>query len=414
MLEAGIAVASVALTFGLFHLISVSWPRLYYGPSDGLAIFLSSSLVKFSLFRVLPVALVSSVASAYAIKAEGSATTLAVLYFAIYVLALSTFRFVRRFQYGRKVSLRDVMWLLVASLFTLLGSILGLVCAPLLEPLLPGVSVSRDALFTALLVAVVMGFMQRVMLDEELTDKAMRRAIEQARPLTSLVEADATRKGVARWLISAIVVAEQMQRPKWFQSFESLAYSAGLPVTVGPFQGGQRPRGELVDQVSIFMRSSPAVDFASRVQLGEIWTADGVERATYALHNDAEPFVQLCRRVRELLIEGEFDAAVTPPELDETGIEFGPLRLRSSGSQLFSFKLHLKSDSGGKVRLVLGESEDLANAVTEVLAPGDTIERCIYGSEADSEWTLRIVGDEGSECNFRPLRDLEFRTSWNG
>lgn len=137
MLEAGIAVASVALTFGLFHLISVSWPRLYYGPSDGLAIFLSSSLVKFSLFRVLPVALVSSVASAYAIKAEGSATTLAVLYFAIYVLALTTFRFIRRFQYGRKVSLRDVMWLLVASLFTLLGSILGLVCAPLLEPLLP-------------------------------------------------------------------------------------------------------------------------------------------------------------------------------------------------------------------------------------------------------------------------------------
>lgn len=353
MLEAGIAAMGVALTFGLFHLISVSWPRLYYGPSDGLAIFLSSSLAKFSLFRILPVTLVTSVAAAYAIKVDAEVPRLAALYFAMYVFVLAIFRFVSRFRFGRRMSLRDVMWLVVAALFTLVGSVLGLIGAPLLEPMLPRPSVSRDALFTALLVAVVMGFMQRVMLDEDVTEKAMRRAIAHGRPLISLVEAEARRKGISRWLISAIVVAEQMQRPKWFQSLEGLAYSAGLPVTVGPFQGDRRPRGQLVDQVADFMGTSPAVEFAAQVQLGEDWAAMGVERATYALHNDAEPFVSLCQRVRELLIEDEFDAGASSYELDMSGLEFGPLRLRSSAAPAFSFKVHLKSDFDQSVQFVL-------------------------------------------------------------
>lgn len=414
MLEIGIAAIGVVLTFGLFHLISVSWPRLYYGPSDGLAIFLSSSLVKFSLFRVLPVALVTSVASAYAIKFEVSAQVVATLYFAVYIFALAAFRFVRRFRFGRRVSFRDAMWLLVASVFTLLGSTLGLVAAPLLEPLLPRLSVSRDALFTALLVAVVLAFMGRVMLDEDITEKAIHRAIVNSRPLTLLVEAESRRRGVSRWLISAIIVAEQMQRPKWFQSLEGLAYSAGLPVTVGPFQGARSPSGQLVDQVAEFMEASPAVGFAMQVELGEDWAAERVERAIYALHNDAIPFVDLCQRVRELLIEDEFHSTATSYELDVPGVEFGSLRLRAAANQEFAFRVHLRSDFGRSLRLFLCKADEVSTAMAEELTPGGTLERRAYGSDVDSEWVFRIVGDGATDKTFRPIRDLEFKASWDG
>jgi hypothetical protein len=379
-----------------------------------LAIFLSSSLVKFSLFRVLPVALVSSVASAYVIKLEASVPKFSILYFAIYISALVAFRFASRYRFGRRVSIRDVMWLLVASLFTLTGTILGFIGAPLVEGLLPGPSISRDALFTALLVAATIAFMQRIMLDEDISDKAIRRAIDRGRSLASLVEAEARRNGIARWLLPSVVIAEQMQRPKWFQSIESMAYSVGLPVTVGPFQGAHLSHGRLVDQVAEFMVASPAADFAMHVKLGDDWNANGVERATYALHNDAKPFVDLCQRVRELLIEDEFEAAVTPYELNGSGVEFGPLRLRSSIAQEFMFKVHLPSDFGRDMNLLLCKFEDLPDVTPEVLSPGGTLEFHAYGSDVDSEWVIRASGDDALDVKFRPMRDLEFKTSWDG
>lgn len=414
MLEATIAVVGVALTFGLFHLISVSWPRLYYGPSDGLAIFLSSSLIKFTLFRVLPVALVTSVASAYAIKVEADALLLSILYFIVYVLGLSVFRFVSRYRFGRRVSLRDVMWLLVASGFTLLGTTAGWISSSYVEALLPKLSVSRDALFTALLVAVVIRFMQRIMLDEDISEIAIRRAIADCRLLVASVEAEARRKGIARWLISSIVVAEHMQRPKWFRSLEDMVYAVGVPVTVGPFQGHRQGRGNIREQVAEFMRTSPAAEFAAQVKLGGEWYGEGAELATYALHNDADPFVNLCRQVRELLIEAEFDAAATPHELDSLGIEFGPVRLRSSAVQKFSFEVHLRSDAEQSVSFLLCRLEELSSAASKILAPGETFELHAYASEVDAEWVFRAADVCIADVEFRPIRDLEFKVSWEG
>lgn len=414
MTEAGIAAIGVVLTFGLFHLISVSWPRLYYGPSDSLAIFLSSSLVKFSLFRILPVAVATSIAAAYAIKIDLSALWTSVLYFAIYVLSLCVFRVVNRYRNRRRVSLRDVLWLTVASSFTLLGTVAGWSSSPFVESILPDLWVSRDALFTALLVAAVVGFMQRMRLDKDISERAMRRAIRDNRLLIDSVEVESRRRGVGRWLISSIVVAEQMQRPKWFQTLEGLLYAAGMPVTVGPFQGLRWEKGNLEEQARNFVRGSPAVEFATQVSLGEEWNARGVELAVYALHNDADPFVNLCFQVRKMLIGLEFPAASTPHEIDSLGIEFSYIQVRVAVAGEFSFNVHLRSDVDHEVHYILCALRDLPNASYEVLTPGESLEVQLHGSEVDVEWVFRSEAEGVDNVRFRPIRDLEFKSSWEG
>lgn len=56
----------------------------------------------------------------------------------------------------------------------------------------------------------------------------------------------------------------------------------------------------------------------------------------------------------------------------------------------------------------------MPTAAIEMLAPGETLERRAFGSDVDAEWVLRVTGTEGPDKRFRPMRDLEFRPSWEG
>lgn len=414
MVELGAALAATVLCFGLFRLLAVSWPRLYYGPTDGLAIFLSASLPLFAAFRILPVAAIATAGAAYVLKLNGSVGGFMGAFIGIYVGSLAVFRFGRRIKYGRRFSLRDALWLLAAALLSTCGILLGGIAAPAVKDLFPGVAVSRDALFTALLVSMLVEFFRRLRLEEDVTERAIRNAIAANHAMVDALELEAHCRGIDRWVIPAIFVAEQMQRPKWFQSAERVAYSVGLPVTVGPFQGRRDYAGTASAQASAFLDGSAAASLASRVTLEEMWVTPGTEAAIYALHNNSQPFVSLCMQVRESLISLEFLSGATPFQLDELNVELGLLRISPRYPAEFMFDIHLKSDADDRVSLRFGPAAFIEDAESVQLHPGATQRVYVDASIASEPWKVIAASDPPVEATFTPVVDLEFEATWKG
>lgn len=406
----------VAATYGFYYMLSATWPRLYYGPSDGLQIFLSSSLAAFTVFRVLPVVVIVSFIEAYASRGNvANPGSVAAWYLILFSASTMIFRFAHSLRFGRRISLRDTLWLTASIAFTAIGSLLGFFLAPWGERLLPDIAIAQEALFTALIVAITLAFFSRVGFGDDYTDGAIAKAISANFELVSEVERRSRHLGISRYLIASIVVAEQMQRPGWFQSFENIAHAARLPVSTGPFQSRNAGRSKAA-AIDGYFEASPAVRFARSIRDVREDGREIGEEIAFAMHNNSKPFVELCSAVRRTLITREFDEGYGLYELEEFGVVVSRVQIVRPGTSLLKMEFHLRSDYGSALDLELVSAGGVKDLEETTVMPGETV-AFVRPSEVMMEsWTVTLSSaNDGPSVSktFIPVRDLGFEPRWD-
>lgn len=409
---------SIILTLGLYYVLAVSWPRLYFGPSDGLEMFVSSRLILFATFRIGPVALISGAGFAYIAQlTEISRVAGPIAYFAMYGAFIISARVAHRVRHGRRLDLPDALWVITSVLLAGVGVLIGYALAPTFNAALPGIDILRDATITAVMLAAILGAARRFKLDGNHSSRAIRNAVRKYSATTTAIEQQGRKRGIDRWVVSAIFVAEQLQRPAWFQELERVLYSLGAPVTTGIFQTASKPSGAGTSEIIRYLEESPAATFASQYGgLGES-RSHTLATMTFSIHNSSRPFVDLCEEVRRELISNEFDASYALSWAREFGLEFGDLRTSATGSYSFDLSVHSRIDNNIAARFKLAPSVEIDDCEHRTILPGETLQFSIYRHQLGDEWSFHIEGDgevEDSTRRFIPLDTFPFSARWSG
>lgn len=418
IISLSIVAVGIISTLGVFYILSISWPRLYFGPSNTFEMFVSSQFILFSAFRVLPVALFSGASAAYSDTLTATPRiVVSATYFTIYAAFIFLTRLSHRVRYGRRLNTPDALWILTSISLAGTGVLLGHYASPLLMPALPPLSALRDAAVTAILIATLLGAARRFNLHDNRSDKAMQKAIREHSSTLRIIEARSRQYGIDRWLISAIYLGEQLQRPSWFQSFERILHSLGAPLTVGPFQTMYAPSSSIEAEIARYLEQSPAATFASMYGRADEFRGRTVASMTFSLHNNAKPFVELCAAIHYELVKLEFTASDSLPWFDDFELEIGELYTSRDNPYGFTFQVHSKIDNQASIRFKIAPRVDLEKAPTYSILPGESIDLSVDLASVSSEWVLRTSDngeEDGSDRTFTPLDDLQFEARWDG
>lgn len=234
MTEFLLGVCGAFLLYVFFRAVEVRWPESYYGISDFTSYQISLHLGRYLAFRFLPVLVVSFTTSVVAtsLGSGGIVTGLAVA--AIHGLATAGRAMVGAFRHGRLFGRRLLLAAHVGVFALVLiagwaGGWLGkLDVSGSLVPELPEI---RSNLWTALLAGIFGAYLARVtrrseIEPAELISESMRRIDPQ---LLSLADEVAARHEAEANLIRALLLVENLQRPRWIRAIERLA-GRRLPV----------------------------------------------------------------------------------------------------------------------------------------------------------------------------------------
>ncbi|MGY5764291.1 hypothetical protein ACXET9_03690 [Brachybacterium sp. DNPG3] len=291
------------LTIGLYQLIRVNWPRAYYGPDETFAAFISSSPLKYAAFRMLPVS--AMVASIGAYASRSSDTTLWALsgWFTVtYLGTTSAMLLITRRKYGRRPSIVDAEWILLSSTLVALSAIGGTLLAPFAERILPDSSVLTEAVVTAVFVALLIQIGKTLKLNEFNADDLASRAIRRNAQNLEDLEAQAFELKVRPEPIMAILVAESIQRPPWFQRLEGIRAELWRGGTVGPLQvpatSRQSARALRRLDLAAYLDAKPTIRALVQANSNDATISTDI---IYSLHNASRGFVALCGAIEQRL-----------------------------------------------------------------------------------------------------------------
>lgn len=417
-----IGLLTTALVLGAYFLLATSWPRLYYGPDARFEAFISAHLWAFVAFRSVPIVVITGVTIAYA-GASGKANALHVLlaFIVSYSLFLLVFRVRHRMKYGRILSSRDWLWYAAIIVVTSFAASIGLFASPLISQWLPPLGVIRDALFTAVLIAVILAAFSRFKAPTDYVESLARRRIRENADSVRLVEAIAKQENIPRGFTAALLIAESLQRPKWTVGMEALVSSIGIRVTSGPFQQQSSGGKSLDEQVRDY------VDYGMPFKLARLAGGEGMDQrsalavAAFASHNNSRPFVDLAFLVRQELIRFEFDAGYTAfgelERMSEFGLEVSDLQSEGNSTSDLHFCIHLRSNMKNVRTLMVKPAGDGEMHFQGTVSPGETIRIVDSAERMALRWEVWTSAD-GDESEliaaFVPFEELGFEPKWNG
>lgn len=300
-----LGVLGALLTVGLYGLLRVSWPRLYYGPEDSFETYVSASFWSYFAFRTIPVAFVVGSLGAYGTRISSSSTwLLAVVFLFAYPSITSLLTVMGRRKNGRVTSRLDREWIFASSAIVAIGATVGVLIAPPLNSILPPGEALVEAIITALFVAVIAVLGRAMQLDKVQFDGIIDRTMKRLGPQLTEVESQCSSLRIPAEPFMAILVAENLQRPRWFRSFEAAASRVGSSKTLGPFQlphndDSTGANAETID-ISTYLRHQPAIEVLVGRGAPRRSTAQReMFSAIYSLHNASSKFSKLCSRIAE-------------------------------------------------------------------------------------------------------------------
>lgn len=322
MTQIVLGIVTAILTIGLYSALRVSWPRLYYGPDDAMEAFISASFWKYVAFRSLPIVAIVGAATGFASRSIGQ--DLWVIGF-VYVIAYPTLSaallYNGRRKNGRKIDSVDRDWMLLSTAIIAGGALGGHLVSPLFERILPPTGTLSESVVTAVFVGTLVALLRGLQLDKLQFDEVIESNAKKLHTDLDLLELQATEARVQAAPLQAILVAESLQRPPWFQRLERLAPRFGEPRTMGPFQ--QRTNKAITKEftknsglgLQEYLNDNPAISSI----LGERFEAksagiSGESRVIYALHNPSKKFVRLCERTEPLFLPTNLPNFVDLPE----------------------------------------------------------------------------------------------------
>lgn len=292
MTELVLGALGALLLHVFFRAVEVRWPESYYGLSDFTSYQISMRLSSYLTFRFLPVLVMSSIVSAIATSAgwRGQVAGLAVaLIHGAWTAGRGAWNAFRQDGvFARRLLLAAHLGVLTAVVVAgWIGAVLGSTDAVM--ELVPEPVELRGNLWTAILAGVFGAYLARVtqgsgVEPSELIRESSRRLGPE---IIARAEEAADRHGADPELVKAILIVENLQRPRWIRSIERVAGRA-LPIgTYGVMQ--VRSDQPISDEESIEVAVSTRL--AGRRVPMSTWTSGG---RTY-LTPDSEGLQRLIR-----------------------------------------------------------------------------------------------------------------------
>ncbi|MGH3458038.1 hypothetical protein [Aeromicrobium sp.] len=282
----GIAATVAVVLRSYFRAFEFNWPEHYFGPDQGLELFVTRSLPRYAVFRLLPVVLALLVAGALASRLE-LARTFTILVSAGLYAAVSIGPDLARSLFGKPRKWRIVGMNIVLVAGVAAAAVIIALAGSGADSLVPPAREFVFAIwisvfvFIASKVALVLSSRPRVRdlvaEAEGETDKALMERLDEADP---------------GGLFRAVAVAEHLNRPKWMRMAERLLRPRDG--TYGLMQMKSAKPISDTESVLLFID-----EFADHVpQEDEYWDEKRTGRVTRK-HNRSEEFQKLVYEIMQ-------------------------------------------------------------------------------------------------------------------
>jgi hypothetical protein len=244
-----LASAGIGLFCGLllnvfYVVVKHEWPANYFGIGGSVDPIISRNVIRYSLFRLAPPAIAALAAATTAERANGHTfvTVAVVLVVHLVRVVLASAREVKRGQILKGASSLLVV-ILVVGISTVFVSI-----REFFAPLIPSPGDLVANLWAGLLAAIGAVYLQRVsMVRRTPASLAYKSLLEMPRDVLHYAVKKSFDCDVDSKVVLSIMIAENMQRPKWFRRLELKTPGNKDERTTGIMQ----QRGATSDQNSI-------------------------------------------------------------------------------------------------------------------------------------------------------------------
>lgn len=227
MFAAIIAAAASAATLHIFYTaVRHQWPQNYYSLEVSTVDYqVSRSLFRYLSFRLVPTFLVFLFATVTVDRLQ-KATLLVTILSPLFYYATSDIPYVvgkfRRLRRSRRpdgLLVVGLLWIVPLSAVSFLAFFLR----DIFDVLIPPPSEINSNVWAGVFAAVGAVYLQRVAMRVPSTDQLARQSIDSNRALLLVAERVATDAGLDAGIIKALIVAEDLQRPRWVRRLERMS-----------------------------------------------------------------------------------------------------------------------------------------------------------------------------------------------
>lgn len=238
-------VVGVGFLHVFFRAVESQWPASYFALTSGPDYAISRSFARYLTFRLLPVFVVA-VFAATTLGRDGRAVVLPVMVMGVFHASSTSGRALTSVVRSGRLARRPLLALMHSAVILAIAgvSLAGALSADSFASIVPELDAVSSDLWTGLIAGVIGAYAVRVtqkgFIDTERIFLESRRAIphhlwELARDVAQRHEADPR-------LVRAVMLTENLQRPRWFRRLERIgARMLKRPASLGLLQTPGRP-----------------------------------------------------------------------------------------------------------------------------------------------------------------------------
>lgn len=238
-------VLGVGFLHVFFRAVESRWPASYFALTSGPDYAISRSFVRYLAFRLLPVFVVA-VFAATTLGRDGRAVVLPVVGIGVVHASLTSGRALIGLVRSGRLARRPLLGAMhPAVILAIVGvALAGALSADAFAPVVPELNAVSSDLWTGLIAGVIGAYAVRVsqagFVDTERIFLESRRAIP--RHLWELAHDVAERHEADPRLVRAVMLTENLQRPRWFRRLERMtARIIKRPASLGLLQAPGEP-----------------------------------------------------------------------------------------------------------------------------------------------------------------------------
>ncbi len=288
--EVAAVVIGVAFLHIFFRAVESQWPASYFALTSGPDYAISRSLMRYLLFRLLPV-FVAATFAAVTLARAGRMVLLPVAAMGVVHALVTSGRamlgMLRAEQRRRRpllAAMHPTVMLLVLGTAMLAG-----LMAPNFERYIPDLSAVTSDQWTGLIAGVVGAYAVRVSQRQHVDTEAVLRASRNSIPsaLWEAVDSASAELGADPVLVRAVLLAENIQRPGWLRRLErSASRLLKRPATLGLLQ----IRGDATASEEELLRRAIEARFVGvPTTTAQGWTDyDGIRQFAISYNPDAD------------------------------------------------------------------------------------------------------------------------------
>lgn len=306
---------TVTLTF---RLIKSEWPLLYVDFTSIIDPIQRRSMSRWVIFRTGP-ALVCGLFLAVTMKRwDGGVWFPIGTMYAVHLLSIYLVPTIRGLRSGT-LGIRQIVLWISSALLVLTAVFLAVLIRGIVEPLVPKPEEMVYVLWTGMFAAFALAFISRILQrdDQLVMGELIDRSVQELESRWfTIADQFAEEHGVDKWLFRAVMIVENIQRPRWFRRIERMIGRFRRNGTYGIMQ--VRSRVPITDKESFQIAARDHLSFTHSRIPENSWQK--VERLKGAIigYNSNPVFVEMVTEVIKQI--APFGEEVQEADGDDTPI----------------------------------------------------------------------------------------------